>query len=91
MYRIEDNFFSQKVFNRVLKICSQYPISEVPKNYNGKRKSYVNRNYLTKKSLTEHHFIASLFDKPQKNQLLKIEIANDVNGFWLSPHSDHPA
>lgn len=91
MYKIEDNFFTQKIFNKVLKTCREYPISEVPENYDGRRKLYVERNYLTKKSPSKHHFIASLFDKPQKNELLKIEIANDINGFWLMPHSDHPA
>jgi len=91
MYRVEDNFFHDQVFQNVLRSCSTYPINVVPDNYDGCRRLYSNRNYLTKKSVPYDHFIVSLFHKPKDHQVLKIEFANDVDGFWLKPHSDHPA
>ena len=72
MYRVEDNFFHPQIFRNVLESCNQYPISEVPENYDGCRRLYLNRNYLTKKSVPYDHFIVSLFHKPINLQIVLI-------------------
>ena len=90
MYKIEDNFYDTLTFNRILELVRERPLNQVPENYDGKRCSYGEaRQYLTQESeLTD--LILSKF--PYKNDYRrKIEIGNDVNGFWLKPHSDHSA
>jgi len=90
MYKVTDDFYTLAVFNRILELVRECPINQVPENYDGKRCSYGEaRQYLTQESeLT--NLILSKF--PYKNDYRrKIEIGNDVNGFWLKPHSDHSA
>lgn len=90
MYRIVDEFYSSKIFNKILEAVKQLPLNRVPDNYDGKRCSYgETRQYLTEDSdLGE--LILSRFPY-KKDYRRKIEIGNDVNGFWLKSHSDHPA
>ena len=90
MYNIIDDFYTLVVFNRILDLDREFPINQVPENYDGKRCSYGKaRQYLTQESELAN-LILSKF--PYKNDYRrKIEIGNDVNGFWLKPHSDHSA
>ena len=90
MYHIEDNFYPFDIFNKILHIVKQYPINHVPEKYDGKRCSYgVARQYLTSESTLSSLILSNFPHIPQYKR--KIEIANDVNGFWLKPHSGHPA
>jgi hypothetical protein len=90
MYKVTDDFYTLAVFNRILELVRECPINQVPENYDGKRCSYGKvRQYLTEDSELVD-LILSKF--PYKNDYRrKIEIGNDVNGFWLKPHSDHSA
>ena len=90
MYHIEDNFYPFEIFNNILHIVKQYPINHVPEKYDGKRCSYgVARQNLTSESTLSSLILSNFPHIPQYKR--KIEIANDVNGFWLKPHSDHSA
>ena len=82
--------YDTATFNRILELVRERPINQVPENYDGKRRSYGEaRQYLTEDSELGD-LILSKF--PYKNDYRrKIEIGNDVNGFWLKPHSDHSA
>ena len=90
MYRIEDNFYDTATFNRILELVRERPINQVPENYDGKRRSYGEaRQYLTEDSELGDLILSKFPYK--KDYRRKIEIGNDVNGFWLKPHSDHSA
>ena len=90
MYRIEDNFYDTATFNRILELVRERPINQVPENYDGKRCSYgETRQYLTEDSILADLILSKFPYK--KDYRRKIEIGNDVNGFWLKPHSDHSA
>ena len=90
MYTVEDNFYDFPIFLGILDLIKDKPFNQVPKKYDGKRCSYgETRQYLTEDSVLAD-LILSKF--PYKNDYRrKIEIGNDVNGFWLKPHSDHSA
>ena len=90
MYKIEDSYYPKEIFNNILKKVKQYPLNLVPEFYNGKRVAYGKaRQYLTERSDLSDLVLTNL---PFKKSLKRIiEVANDVNGFWLSSHSDHPA
>ena len=90
MYRIEDNFYDTATFNRILELVRERPINQVPEKYDGKRCSYgETRQYLTEDSILADLILSKFPYK--KDYRRKIEIGNDVNGFWLKPHSDHSA
>ena len=90
MYRIEDNFYDTTIFNRILELVRERPINQIPEKYDGKRCSYgETRQYLTEDSILADLILSKFPYK--KDYRRKIEIGNDVNGFWLKPHSDHSA
>ena len=45
MYKIIDDFYTLVVFNRILDLVREFPINQVPENYDGKRYSYGNIKY----------------------------------------------
>lgn len=87
--KVIDNFFEVNQFDRLKQLVKQYPTNKVPKDYNGKRSMYKDRNYI----VSDNELTNILLEKFPYREGLKrsIEVANDVDGFWLSPHSDHPA
>ena len=90
MYKIIDNFYPIQIFNKILDEVKQMPLNIVPEGYDGKRCSYGSqRKYLTSKSELSKLILSNF--KYEQNLKRRIEIANDVNGFWLKPHSDHSA
>tara|TARA_B100000809_G_C15138818_1_gene531953 strand:- start:246 stop:845 length:600 start_codon:yes stop_codon:yes gene_type:complete len=90
MYKIEDNFYPYHTFQLILNLIRERPDNQVPENYDGKRISYGEaRQYLTEDSELLDLILSKFPYK--KDYRRKIEICNDVDGFWLKPHSDHPA
>ena len=90
MYRVEDNFYDFPIFLEILNLIKDRPLNQIPEKYDGKRCSYgETRQYLTEDSVLADLILSKFPYK--KDYRRKIEIGNDVNGFWLKPHSDHSA
>ena len=90
MYKVTDNFYDYPIFLEILNLVKDKPFNELPENYDGKRCSYgKSRQQLTKDSILTEHILTQFPYKEKYKR--RIEIANDVNGFWLKPHSDHSA
>ena len=89
MFRIEDNFYSPQVFDRILELAKTKPDNELPPDYTGKRSEFKNRTFLTQPDELSDLVLSKFPFK--SNYRRRIEVANDVNGFFLKPHSDHPA
>lgn len=89
MYRIEDNFYPQETFDRILELVKTKPDNVLPENYNGKRSEFKNRTFLTEPEELSDLILSKFPFK--ENFRRRIEVANDVHGFFLHPHSDHPA
>ena len=59
MYKIIDDFYTLVVFNRILDLVREFPINQVPENYDGKRCSYGKaRHYLTQESELANHILS---------------------------------
>lgn len=92
---IINNFLSPSLFALAKNISNDVGIlntKEAYLNMQGKRRDIPNRYYITSSSKISHQNFAKHFlNTHSKNLKLKIEFANDLNGYYLQKHSDHPS
>jgi hypothetical protein len=88
---VTKNFFDLDDLELAQHICSDVGVLNSYDDFSGKRCNIKNRYFITKKSPKEYCFFADkILKKFNQQDLVRIEVANDTNGFWLKPHNDHP-
>jgi hypothetical protein len=83
---VTKNFFDLDDLELAQHICSDVGVLNSYDDFSGKRCNIKNRYFITKKSPKEYCFFADkILKKFNQQDLVRIEVANDTNGFWLKP------
>jgi len=86
-----NNFFNHDTFQLAKEICDDVGVLNSYEIFSGKRCDLKNRYFITKKSPPHYRELANyVLDEYHYDGILRMEVANDTDGFWLKPHNDHP-
>lgn len=88
---IYDDFFDNETLQQAQQIAKDVGVNNSYEMFTGKRCDLSQRYFITKNSKFSHRqFADKLLSKFTKNKMVRIEVCNDIEGFWLKPHNDHP-
>jgi len=87
------DFFDEDYYSLAKEVCAEIGVQNVyDSTFGGKRCDLKNRFFITRNNSDKFLKLADYINEKCNldNNLMRLEICNDTDGFWLKQHNDHP-